>query len=261
MTEWLNEFFQHLTSVAVAVGIVIGVGKLFFGHLLKADLEQMKLELKQQLETESKSDERVRREIVAWANPIQDAALSLERRLDNILNYEGHKALTAGFTNPEWSITHDYFVQSTLYEFARYFCWVQMLRLELSFEMFRSLKEKSDLFEKIDAVSQALGDYDPPLYMGTGHDTQVFRLQQQAIGELLAVRRSGKRACLGYAQFLAKLTDPQYQAALAPLHRLVDGLQSGEKRFERLKATHGAADKLVAQCEETLKLRSADPKA
>jgi hypothetical protein len=266
MTNWLNQFLAELSSVAVAAGIVAWIAKQAIGNLLKADLEQFKLDLKhshdrdlaayrQKLEVEATSDERVRREIVAWANPIQDAAVSLQMRLDNILRHEGYWALHPGYTDPDWSISYDYFLASTLYLFGQYFCWIQMLRLELSFELFRSQADKVALFQKIDAVSKALGDYDPgQKYTGSGNDTQVFRLQQRGIGELFAIRRDGKRACRGYAHFLSKLPDAEYQRLFEPVSRLVDRLQEKEKRWQRLEATLAALQALIAHCEAVLKL-------
>jgi hypothetical protein len=265
MNNWLDEFFKQITSVAIAAGIVAWVAKQAIGTLLKADLEQFKLELKhshdldlaaykQKLEAEAKSDERIRREIVAWANPIQDAAIGLQKRLDNILNKEAYKALEPGYTHPDWKLSYDYVLPSTLYLFGRYFCWIQMLRLELSFELFRSQKEKVALFQQIDAVSGALGDYGPPEYTGAGNDTQVFRLQQQGIGELLAVRRNGKRACRGYEYFIAKISDAEYQNLFGPVFRLLDRLQRDEKRWKRLEAANGALQELIKHCEAVLQL-------
>ncbi len=88
-----------------------------------------------------------------------------------------------------------YFMASTLYQFGRYFCWIGMLEEELSFEVFRSHKEMDEFLAKVIAVSKALGDYTPqPPLSGNANDTQVFRLQQRAIGETLASREEERRA-------------------------------------------------------------------
>lgn len=70
-----------------------------------------------------------------------------------------------------------------------------MLEEELSFEVFRSHKEMDEFLAKVIAVSKALGDYTPqPPLSGNANDTQVFRLQQRAIGETLASREEERRA-------------------------------------------------------------------
>jgi hypothetical protein len=74
------------------------------------------------------------------------------------------------------------------------------------------------------------------------------------MGELLATRRSGRRACRGPAFFEAKEKDPQYQAAFQPAFNLIDKLQKGEKRFQRLDVTLAALNELVAHCDELLKV-------
>jgi hypothetical protein len=292
MPEWFTQVGTFVTAITAAVGILAWPAKQLISTLLKGRLEKFKADLKHehdeelasykndlateleefrgnlqhahdkalakynlQLSEKSKSDERIRHEIISWANPIQEAAKSLWGRLDNLLNHKGYEALDPAYTNPDWSITHEYFTRSTAHLFGQYFCWIQMLRLELSFELFRTQADKVALFQKIDAVSKALADYDSKkTYQGTGNDTQIFRIQQQAMGELLATRRNGRRACRGYAFFQTKKADPEYVAAFAPAIRLIDKLQPGEKRFQRLQATLAALSDLVEHCDKLLAL-------
>jgi hypothetical protein len=249
MGNEINEYLKYLASAIVGAGIIGWIIKQAISTWLKGNLEEFKSGLKEEV----KSADRIRREIVAWANPIQDAAISLERRLANILEDEGYKALQPGYTTADWSITYDYFLSSTMFLFGQYFCWIQMLRLELNFELFRTQKEKVALFDKIDEVSKALGNY-PPAYSGTGNDTQVFRLQQRGVGELLARRTEGKRACQTYSRFTAKISGAEYQAMFNAVFLLVDRVGPGEKRWKRLEATHTALKDLIANCGEVLKL-------
>jgi len=264
---WLLDFAGRLTEVGTVVAVMAVVGKLVVDAVLKADLERHRTRLRadmqkdlarytRALDATARSGVRLHREIGAWANPVRDAASSLERRLDNILNHDGYQALARGYVHPDWSITHDYFRNSTVYLFARYFCWIHMLRQELSFELFRSQQERKQFFDAIDAVSRALGDYDPPLYQGAGADKQVFRLQQQAIGELLATRRNGRRACRSYPYFVTRITRPGFSAFFAPVVQLLDSLSPGEKRWHRVVEVHAAVRGLVAACEELLGLPS-----
>ena len=274
MTDWLAEFLREITRTTVVVGVAGWLLKNYIETQSKADLKKFELDLKHshdeslatlkhKLETEAKSDERIRREIVLWANPILDASRSLERRLSNILKDDGYKALDPTYVHADWSITRDYFVPSTLYLFGRYFCWIQLLRLELNFELFRSHHEKEQFFQRIDAVAKALGDYPPstddsgkPVYHeGEGRDVQVFRLQQQGIGELLTVRRKDSQACQSYSRFWSKLSSDAYQYHLGPVSRLIDHVTPNEKRWQRLEAVHAAMLQLIDHCNQVLKLR------
>jgi hypothetical protein len=291
MSDWFKEFATYVATISVSTAILAWLGKAFVGALLKGGVEKFKADLKhehdeslaafkqnlqkdlneftanlqhehdkalasytQQLTAKAKSSERILTEIIAWANPIQDAAKSLHGRINNILNQEGYKALHPRYSNPDWPITYEYFTRSTAYVFGQYFCWINMLRLEMSFELFSTQADKVALFDKINAVSKALADYDPPIYPGSGHDSQIFRIQQQAMGELLSARRSGRRACRGPAFFDSKKNDPQYKAAFQPAFNLIDKLQPGEKRYQRLKATLTALKELVEHCDKLLKV-------
>ena len=142
---------------------------------------------------------------------------------------------------------------STIYLFAQYFCWIQMLRLELSFELFRSQKEMREFFIKIDEVSSKLGDM-PPLYDGAGDDVQVFRLQQRGMGELLAARRRDRPACRSYAFFISKWPDKDYSKLYDPLFHLLDGLQPTDRRWKGLEATYSPLVELGKECDGLLKL-------
>lgn len=225
---------------------------------LSRGMEAYKLEL----QAVAKSDERIRMEIVTWANPILEAVNGLESRLTNILTTKGFEALDPAFTAKEWSVTHDYFLDSTLFLFAQYFCWTQMLQQELSFELFRSQKEMKDFFAHISKVSGKLSDFPPFFdaakqaqeYKGTGSDTQVFRLQQRAIGELLAAHRQDRRTCRSYAWFLTKLTDKDCSAAFNPLRKLLIKVKSGERRWERLSDTRLALIEVQKVCSRLLQL-------
>jgi hypothetical protein len=288
--DWKQVFAGVISTIGTASVIVAAlavVGKAAVKSFFQAGVEELKADLKRQndlelaktkhqfelslarekeradiekerlirsLDSESAINERIRREIVAWANPILNSVRDLNGRLSNILENKGYEALdeTATPPNPNWSISYSYFVNSTMYLFGQYFCWVQMLQQELSFEIFRSHELKDKVFVAIRAVSDALGNY-PPEFDGAGNDTQVFRLQQRAIADVLATSRDTKRACLGYADFLAKYP-AELQSLCEPVKRLVDKVKPAERRWNRLRAVHSALSTLEKECEALLKL-------
>jgi hypothetical protein len=77
------------------------------------------------METEQEQQERIRQEIIRWSNPILGALKELKRRLRNILEDDGHLALSESYKlhiNPNWSITHEHFMNSTLFTLRAIFC-------------------------------------------------------------------------------------------------------------------------------------------
>jgi hypothetical protein len=229
--------------------------KELLAEKLKADNQRDRFH--QQIQDEAAAEDRVRSQIVLWANPILSAVRSLELRLNNILNDSGYEGLDAVHPPKDmnWSVSYDYFLHSTMYLFAQYFCWVRMLELELSFEVFGSRVVKESFFAGLVKVSKALGDYHPPSYEGNDPDTQVFRLQQQAIGEILSLEK--KQRCLGYASFLTKIADPHTAVHFLPLKNLFDNIKPGEKRWNRLTAVLDAISGFRKDCEGLLALERA----
>jgi hypothetical protein len=203
--------------------------------------------------------ERIREEVLRWANPILGCVKSLTLRLGNILDQDLYVALDPaadeGRVKEDWAIDRDYALESTLFVFAEYFAWVQLLHERMSFELFKSQKTKDDFFTAIWKVSGALSHWPDPPVRGKGQDTQVFVLQQRAIGELLIVRDGDAPRVLGYPDFLAaRKKDQRFAEMLAPLELLLSGLTKETKRWQRLENTRGALVELEQHCKKLLGL-------
>lgn len=210
------------------------------------------------------TEEQIKNEIIRWANPILGAVQDLERRLNNILQYQGFLALdkhpNANLNyqlSPNWSISYDYLMPSTLYYFAQYFCWVLMLSQELNWLIFKSQTNKDQFFKLIDNVRDSLASF-PPSYSIlnnlTGKDVQVFSLQQRAIGELLIVSDEKGKGCMKYSEFQEKYEQEPLKSMLSSLRELLEVVQPGEHRWERLKAAKEAITHLREHCEGVLKV-------
>lgn len=283
-----NEIIETLGGTAILVAAGAWVLRSLFGHLFSKDLEQFKQNITakhdQELEKirhsyaqelqhlkgktekelehyrsvmqlETSTEERIRSEILRWANPILGAVQDLESRLNNILDRKGYIALSEEYeqkVNPNWSISYSYFMSSTLYLFSSYFCWVRMLQEHLSFELFRTQQEKDDFFGAIQTVNRALGSF-PPRYSCKGTDLQVFNLQQRAIGEMLMRKTSEGPRCMSYNEFLEKLDKPPLTDRLEPLRALLERLHPDEDcRWKRLETTRDALGGLQKYCEGLL---------
>lgn len=230
----------------------------------KAQYERQTASMNLELASRAARADRIRQEVVRWANPIFGAVDDLERRLGNILNDDGYLALSpdaSGQINPEWSISYDYFLPSTEFLFCQYFCWVRLLEEKLSFEFFEKQKEKDDFFEKVRAVRHTLtafpllGLADVP---GAG-DRQIFALQQRSLGEVVAVSSNGESRCLTYSAFVEKRSDPTFALMLHPLTTFIDRLQPTDaRRWRRLQLMAQALKELRTHCETLLQVDS-DP--
>lgn len=226
----------------------------------KAEFDHQMETFKVELAGRSARVDRIRQEVVRWANPIFGSVIELRNRLNNILCNQGYLALspqTQDQLNIDWSITYDYFLPSTVYLFCQYFCWVRLLEEKLSFELFRKHTEKDAFFSKVHAVGHKLSDY--PLeelknVVGTG-DRQVFRLEQQVLGEAVIASENGELRCLRYSEFLAKWPDAAFKRSLRPMTDFVDGLQpTNTHRWKRLELMAGALNELHNECDRLLRM-------
>lgn len=260
---------ETLGGTAIMIAAVAWLSRTLVGQLLKKEYEQFKSDLttqhkrelkkfERQLESEASAEDRIRQEILRWANPVLEAVLHLQSRLDNILHDHAYPALDKNFDGmlkETWSISYAYLMPSTLYSFASFFAWVRMLRERMSFELFRNHKEKDRFYAAIRGVQDALSDWPPHGYECSGPDTQVFTMQQRAIGEMLIVPNANKPECMSYHAFLSKWTTDAFQSRLSPLCLLLEGLQPADKcRWKRLQATLSKVHALRQCCEELLQL-------
>ncbi len=266
--NWFTETFAEQSIgwllISTVVALISGLLSSLLTYRLKrqeitdtalADIQKRRHELA--LEAENSREERIRQEVIRWANPILGTVKDLESRLRNILYNKGYQVLSEESQKQidlNWSISYDYFMYSTLYLFGQYFAWVQMLQEELNFELFQSQQEKDKFFEAVEKVSSSLGSF-PPNYRCSGKDTQLFRLQQRAIGELLILRENDQRKCLSYPEFLLKLSDHNFNQHLKPLRSLLEDVDPQDDcRWKRLEATQQALIELKSRCEELLDL-------
>lgn len=266
--NWLTEAFAEQSIgwllISMIVALISGLLSSWLTYRLKrqeivdsalADIQKRRHELS--LEAENSREERIHQEVIRWANPILGAVKDLEGRLRNILENKGYHALSEKSQkriNLNWSISYDYFMYSTLYLFGQYFAWVRMLQEELNFELFQSQQEKDKFFKAVEKVSSSLGSF-PPNYKCSGKDTQLFRLQQRAIGELLIIHEDDQRKCLSYPEFLQKLSAHEFNQHLKPLRSLLEDVDPQDDcRWKRLEATRQALIELKISCEELLDL-------
>lgn len=274
--DWLTRAFSQYSIVWLVLSAIAGLltgtvsSWLTYQFNKREIAETVVAEIKkerqsQALQQKKEKEDRIRESIVQWANPILGAVRDLLGRLENILNQEGYLALDENYRdkiNPDWSVTYEFFMGSTLYLFAQYFAWVQMLREKLSFELFQSEHTKDEFFTAVDRVGSALGSFPHPALAGcNGEDKQVFRLQQRAIGELLILPNGQRPQCMSYPDFLKQLEEVEtFKRHLEPLRVLLEKVNVNPRnncRWERLVEMSKALSKLEKQCQKVLTLPEA----
>jgi hypothetical protein len=212
------------------------------------DAEQIKIALKLREEAKASEDARVCQEKIRWANPSDIAVNGIYYRLKNIIHGGAHVALSEKHKEriyPNWSIDYEYFFNSTLYLFAQYFAWARLMEEDLSIELFKSFQEKETLSKALFDVSACLSVY-PSKYGGNGIDSQVFKLQQLAIAELLIIseNRNSPR-WMTYPEFLKKIKDDDdFEYHMRPLKNIIENILPDQYRWKRLNATMEALSEL-----------------
>lgn len=257
--KWLLEAFEGNSIAWLFLSSIVAIISGFVSSWLTFYyIKRRELIEKSDLEVQLKKEERIRQEVIRWSNPILASVKELKGRINNIID-EGYLALNKEYkdqVNPNWSISYDYFMNSTLYLFGQYFCWIRMLEEELNFELFESQTEKDDFFRVMKKVSNSLSTF-PPRYSCIGKDMQIFRLQQRVIGELcVIVDANDRRRVISYADFLRKMEggDDSFKLHFYPLRNFLEDISpKSDCRWKRLLATQQALNELESQCIEILK--------
>ncbi|MEZ4229689.1 MAG: hypothetical protein R3B89_11005 [Polyangiaceae bacterium] len=250
-----------LVNPAVTAVVVSALTQHFIGRRtterikrLESDLTTARFDHEQASQGELRRRERVREAVDRWGDDAFDAVKSLRRRLDNILDRGAHVALARDCEEhiaPSWSMTHSYYMNSTLYLFARLFFMDRILRLEIGEEVFGARDAKDEVVQQLDTMIRELSSN--RLHSGDG-DRQVFRLQQQAIGEAVFQPQLAPLRCLTYVDFLALVdrNEGMLPQVLEPLRSLLCDLDPESARGERLRGFNHALAALQAVLEERL---------
>lgn len=218
--------------------------------------------LKTRLGQAAKREDHIHDELRRWANPILGAVKDLAGRLRNILEDGAFVGLAPDTSlDRGWSLSHPYFLHSTVYLFAQYFCWTRLLREELSFHLFESDEEKDAFFETQLEAARCLSSWPLPTGApGRAQDAQVFLLQQRQMGEALIVDGAAGPACMRYADFEARWeADDTFRKPFEPLCAfLVQVSPETEARWWRLERMEEKLRRVQDACRRILDLPSGE---
>lgn len=173
-----------------------------------------------------------------FREPLLQAAFHLETRIYNIveLDFFG-RFFGTDSTEPE----KEYALLNTMYVFAQYFCWIEILLRESQFLDPRNDQRNRTIVAGIEAVRDACAN-------SSSIQDRCFRLfrgEQRAIGEVMLARTESPKAgvprweCLGYASFVQSLEDKQMARWFWSLREDIEEIgENVAKRDRRLRPIH-----------------------
>ena len=203
-----------LISAAVAIPSV----------LLSARTARRTAQLSYELDREKSratKEEQVEEVMSRYREPLLRPAFDLQSRIYNIIVHRFMVRYGAEGREHE----REYARTNTVFLFAEYFGWVEILRRDVQFLDLGDVERNHLLVERLerigDTFSSSGGTLSDPAF-------RMLRGQQRALGELMipsAADGGGRRYCIGYAQFCARLRDePAFAEWFRPLSEDVSAL-------------------------------------
>lgn len=159
-----------------------------------------------------------------YREPLLSAAFELQSRLRNILDADFLEKYLA----KEEQGKQEAAVKTTLYVFAQYFGWLEIIRREIQFLHFRRTAETREIARLLRDISETF------LTDTFGPQLMIWRVEQRGLGEQMIASVDGKSSCVGYAAFLDK--EAELKTWLDPLERDLKALDSrGAARLTELQ--------------------------
>ncbi len=177
-----------------------------------------------------------------YREPLVRASFDLQSRIYNIIK----NRFLVRYGGQGRGHERSYARENTLFLFAEYFGWVEILRRDVQFLDLGDVGRNRALVERLEKISDSFADdrkiRDPTF--------RIFRGEQRALGELMIPKQEdagslSRRACIGYAEFRARLReDPEFAAWFRPVGEDVGALTEDDGHsYERLtKLQHALVD-------------------
>ena len=160
----------------------------------------------------------------SYREPLLAASYELQARLYNILRLR----FVEKYITDDTAGKRDPAIQSTLYVFAQFFAWQEIIRREVQYLRFSRDKKTREIGRLLRDIGEAflLNTYGPQF--------MIWRVEQRGLGECMIICQDGKLSCLGYASFIDKRTT--MKEWLDPLEHDFENLQeSGRRRLTDLQ--------------------------
>ncbi len=177
-----------------------------------------------------------RKALDAYREPLLAASYELQARLYNILRL----GFIEKYVLNEKAGRQDSAITSTLYVFAQFFGWLEIVRHEVHYLRFSKDQQTREIGRLLQEISETfLSDQYGPQFM-------IWRVEQRGLGERMITASNGKMSCLGYASFIEQRA--AMKAWLEPFENDLDQLDDGGR--QRLTELQHALLNLVKQLDE-----------
>jgi hypothetical protein len=132
--------------------------------------------------------------LARYRDPLITATFELQDRIQNLLRLPGDSVLVYLSVTNRSKLT----LESTLFRFAQYFGWTEIVRREIQFL-------ESDASSATRTIQDAIGKVQWAFATDRlGQDFMVWREEQRAIGEEMLADGPDVRTCIGYATFTSR---------------------------------------------------------
>jgi hypothetical protein len=174
-----------------------------------------------------------------YREPLIAASFELQSRLYNILALD----FIGKWVKDERTGKRDAAIHSTLYVFAQFFAWRELIRREVQYLRF-SRDEQTRLFAQLlrDIGEEFLADR-------YGQQFMIWRVEQRGLGERMIIPADGGKACLGYAAFLDQRG--MMDEWLNPIERDLENIDDGGRK--RLTNVQHLLVELIRQLDDNKK--------
>jgi len=169
-----------------------------------------------------------------YREPLLRAAFDLQSRIYNIIEQRFMVRYGVDGRVHEQRYARD----NTVFLFAEYFGWVEILRRDVQFLDLGDVERNHLLVQRLEGIGDTFAASDPDI---VDPSFRILRGQQRALGELMIPSRAdvdtgSRRYCVGYAAFRGHLDDdPAFADWFRPLCEDVSALVDEETRgFPRL---------------------------
>jgi hypothetical protein len=199
-------------DAAIIIALIALAGSLFstVATVFYAPRLQARREAKAKLET--------------YREPLLASAFELQSRLHNIIRGE----FLEKFLFDESRGKKDAAIHSTLYVFAQFFGWREIIRREVQFLRFPRDVETRETARLLQRIGEAFltDDY--------GSQLMIWRVEQRGLGERMITITDGQLRCMGYAAFTEQRA--KMKEWLDPIERDITSLdEGGRKRLTELQ--------------------------
>jgi len=217
-----------VSLISAAVALVSIVLTALLGAWAAKGRLQLHAEIEEQQAARVRQEERLDL-MNRVRDPLLWAAFDLQSRIYNIVA----QSLLPVYLLRGTVEQREYVQRNTLFLFAQYLAWVEIIRRGVHFLDLGDKQENREVVNQFSKISGILNfdGFPDTLFC-------VFRGEQRAIGEIMIeTLADGEFSCIGYAEFCAKSdADPSFIRWFTRLTEDIDHLAGGDQWHPRLMA-------------------------